>query len=106
MNGDEIVRPFDRHSNETATVRKHVTKYKHMRKFMLVFLGKFENHGIKIARVNSIRITKSLNLLKFCLVLGVRCDVDIFKITARVQSINSESLCTAFVKVLSVQFYK
>ena len=29
VKGDEIVRPFDRHSNETATVRKHVTKYKH-----------------------------------------------------------------------------
>ena len=30
---------------------------------MLVFLGKFENRGIKIARVNSIRITKFINLL-------------------------------------------
>ena len=49
MKGDEIVRPFDRHSNETATVMEHVTKYKHMRKLMLVFLGKFENRGIKIA---------------------------------------------------------
>ena len=47
--GRQIVRPFDRHSNETATVRKHVTKYKHMRKWMLVFLWKFENRGIKIA---------------------------------------------------------
>ena len=28
MKGDEIVRPFDRHSNETESVRKHVTKYK------------------------------------------------------------------------------
>ena len=41
MKGDEIVRRFDRHRNETATVRKHVTKYKHMRKLMLVFLGNF-----------------------------------------------------------------
>ena len=77
MKGDEIVRPFDRHSNETATVRKHVTKYKHLRKLMSVFLEKFENRGSKIARVNSIRITKSINLLKFSMVLGVRCD-DIF----------------------------
>ena len=84
----------DRHSNEISTVRKHVIKYKHMRKLMLVFLGKFENRGIKIARVNSIRITKSMHLLKFCMVLGVCCDVDILKLTARVQSINSESLCT------------
>ena len=51
MKGDEIVLPFDRHSNETATVRIHVTKYKHIRKWMLVFLGKFENRGVKIARV-------------------------------------------------------
>ena len=63
VKGDEIVRHFDRHSNETATVRIHVTKYKHMRKLMLVFLGKFENRGIKIARVNSILITKSIDLL-------------------------------------------
>ena len=56
--------------NETASVRKHVTKYKNMRKLMLLFLGKFENRCIKIARVNSIRITKYINLLKFCMVLG------------------------------------
>ena len=73
---------FDRHSNETATVRKHVTKYKYMRKLMLVFLGKFENRGIKIARVSSIRITKSINLHSFCVVLGVSCDVYIFKLTS------------------------
>ena len=38
--------------------------------------------------------------------LGVRCDVDIFKLTARAQSIyNSESLYELyFDKVLSVQF--
>ena len=63
MKGDEIVRPFDRHSNETATVRIHVTKDKHIRKWMLVFLGKFQNRGIKIARVNSTHITKKINLL-------------------------------------------
>ena len=55
--GDEIVRPCDRHSNETVTLRKHATKYKHMRKWMLEFLRKFENRSIKIARVNSILIT-------------------------------------------------
>ena len=63
MKGDEIVRPFDQHSKETATVRKHVAKYKHMQKLMFVFLEKFENRIIKIARVNSIRITKSINSL-------------------------------------------
>ena len=63
MKGDEIVRPFDRHGNETATVRIHVTKYKHIRKWMSVFLGKFENRDIKIVRVNSTHITKNINLL-------------------------------------------
>ena len=72
MRGDEIVRPCDRHSNETATLRKHATKYRSMRKWMLEFLQKIENRGIKISRVNSILITKSINLLlftfcKFCM---------------------------------------
>ena len=83
MKGDEIVRHCDRHSDKTLTLRKHVTKYKYMRKWMLEFLRKFENRGIKIDRVNSIRITKSINLLYFCTVLGFRCDVDIFKLTGR-----------------------
>ena len=51
MRGDEIVRPCDRDSNKTATLRKHVTKYKHMRKRMVKFLRKFENCGIKIAEL-------------------------------------------------------
>ena len=72
---------------------------------MLVFLGKSENRGIKIAQVNSTHIAKNINLLKFRMALGVRFDVDIFKLTALVQSINSESLYVLyFVKVLSVQF--
>ena len=37
-----------------------------MRKWMDEFQRKSEGHGDKIARVNSIRITKSINLLKFC----------------------------------------
>ena len=38
---------------------------------------KFENHGIKIAQVNSILITNSINLQFFTIILygvGVRCD--------------------------------
>ena len=56
------------HSNETVTLRKHVTKYKHMRKWFVEFLRKFENRGIKIDRVK-IRINKFINLLYFCTVL-------------------------------------
>ena len=37
---------------------------------MVEFLRKFESHDIKIVRVNWILITKSINLLYFCTVLG------------------------------------
>ena len=58
MKGDEIVRPCDRHSIETATLRTQVIKYKNMRKWMVEFLRKFENRAIKSGRYNSILITK------------------------------------------------
>ena len=58
MKGDEIVRPCDRHSIETVTIKKHVTKYKSMRKWMVEFLRKFENRAIKSGRDNSIFITE------------------------------------------------
>ena len=54
------------------------------------FLKKFENRGIKIAQVNSILITIPINLQLFSLILygfGVRCDVEILKLTASAQSI-------------------
>ena len=68
VKGDEIVRPGDRHSNETITLRKHVTKHKNMHKWMVEFFRKFENRVIKIARDKSI-ITKSINLQLFTLIL-------------------------------------
>ena len=80
---NEIVRPCDQHSNEAVTLRKQVTKYQHMQKWMVEYLRKFENRNIKIARLTQIRATKSINLFEFSKVLGVRCDVDIFKLTAR-----------------------
>ena len=52
-----------------------------------------DNRGIKIAWVNSIHITKSINLQLFTLILygvDVRCDVDIYKLTASAQSIYKE----------------
>ena len=39
--GDEIVLPYDLHSNEIETLRKHVIKCKNMRKSMIEFLGNF-----------------------------------------------------------------
>ena len=52
------------YSNETVTLRKHITKYKNVRKWMDKFLWKCESHGIKTSRVNSLLITKSINLLQ------------------------------------------
>ena len=49
--------------DETVTLTKHVTKYKYMWKWMVKFLSKSQSRVIKIARVNSIRMTKSINLL-------------------------------------------
>ena len=37
---------------------------------MVKFVRKFENRGIKIARVNSIRMTKPFNYFNFALWLG------------------------------------
>ena len=45
----------------------------------------------KLLELNAILISKSINLQLFtliCLVLVVRCDVDIFKLTASAQSID------------------
>ena len=67
--GDEIVRACEQHRNEAVTLDKHVTKYKDMekykclRKWMVEFISKSHCRGINIARVNSIRMTKSINLV-------------------------------------------
>ena len=58
---------------------------------MVEFLRKFDNRGIKIAGVNSIRITKSKKLLKFNMALVVRGDDDIFKLTACARIVNQYS---------------
>ena len=69
MKRDEIIRSCDQHSNETVTLRKQVTKYKNMWKWIVKFLRKFDNHNFKIICVNSIHITKSINLQLFTLIL-------------------------------------
>ena len=65
MKGDEIVRACDRHNNETVTLEKNVTESKHERKWMVEFLSKSACRGIKIARVNSNRITKLSIFINF-----------------------------------------
>ena len=90
MKEDEIVRHSDRHSNETVTRRKHITKYKNMEKWMDEFLRKFKNRGIKIARLHQIN-QFTVIYFKFCTVFWVRWDVDILKqLTDSAQSINRE----------------
>ena len=66
----------NRHSHNNVTLKKHVTKYKSMRKWMVEFFKKIQNRSIKISGVNSILLTKSTNLPLFTLILygfGVRC---------------------------------
>ena len=56
-----------------------------MRKWMCEFFLKFENRSNKIARINSILITKSTNLQLFTLILynfGVRCDLWRFSVVS------------------------
>ena len=65
---------------------------------MVEFLRKFENRGIKIAQVNSILITKSVNLLLFTLILygvGGRCDVDIFKLSPLIEKSMTDTICNS-----------
>ena len=52
-----------RQRNRDSHAWKHVTKYKNMRKSMVEFPRKCNSSGDKIAPVNSIRITESVNLL-------------------------------------------
>ena len=62
MKGDEIFRDCDRHIVETVTLSKYVKEYEQMRTRMDEFLSKFQGCGIKIDRVNSIRVAKPLIL--------------------------------------------
>ena len=54
---------------------------------MVEFLRKFESYSIKITRVNSIIITKSINLLTFCAMFG---SIVIYRAIFRAQSIYRE----------------
>ena len=47
-------------SLETVTRSKYVAKYEHAWKWMVEFLSKFRGHGIKIDRINSSRVAKSI----------------------------------------------
>ena len=57
-----LLTAYDRHSNETVTLRKHATKYKNMCKWMAEFLIKFDNRFVKIDRVNLIHKLEHVSL--------------------------------------------
>ena len=69
--GDEIVRAYGQHCDETVTLTKHVTKYKYMRKWMAEFLSKSPSRVIKIFRVNSIRMLNQFTLISYVLFLAM-----------------------------------
>ena len=83
---------------------------------MLPNIDTFENEcwyfseNLKIVALKLLELTQLISpktsiYFVFRIALGFRCDVDIFKLTALSQSINSESLYVLyFCKVLSVQF--
>ena len=48
VKGEEIVRPCDQHINGTVTVRKHVTKYKNMQKWMMNFSQNLRIAALKL----------------------------------------------------------
>ena len=69
----------NRHSNDTMTIGKYVSKCKNMRKWMI----EFETSRIEVAWVNSILITKPIDVQLFNLILygyGVRCDLRRFSV--------------------------
>ena len=68
--GNEIVRACDRHSNKAVTLGKHVTKYEHMRKWIVEFLRKYESSDDKIARVTQFASPNLSIYFNFVLVLG------------------------------------
>ena len=51
VKGNEIVLPFDRHSNKTATVRIHVTKDKHIRNGCCYFSENLRIVALKLLKL-------------------------------------------------------
>ena len=58
MKRDEILWNCDRHSVGLVTLSKYVVEYEQMWKWLGEFFSKFQDSGIKIDKVNSIRVAK------------------------------------------------
>ena len=69
----------DRHGNETVTLRKDVTKYKNIRKWMGEFLRKSDSRSDKIAGArNSHQQIYKVTLILYG--IGVCCDREMFSV--------------------------
>ena len=90
---DEIVRSCDRHSIETVTLTKHISKYKNCENGWSNFSENLRIMQLKVVEITRFLSQKSVDLQLFTFILhgvGVRCDVGIFKLTASAQSIYIE----------------
>ena len=61
--GRQNIRALHRHSAETVTLCEYVPEHEQMYKWMVEFFSKFQGRGIKMNRVNSIPVAKSLIFL-------------------------------------------
>ena len=89
---------FDRHSkfsNGTATVRKHVNQiFAACENLCWYFSENLPIVALKLIELTQFALPNLSIYFNFVWCWGVRCDIDIFKITAHAQSINNESLFT------------
>ena len=90
---------INRHSNETVTLMKHVTKYKNMHKWMIEFLRKFENRNIILLELTRFPSENQSFYFNFVRYLGVRCD-DIFKLTVSAHSIIREVCAYIYIMLM------
>ena len=67
-----------------------IAKYKNMRKFMVEFLRKFENRAVELLELTWFESPNQSIYFNFEQYWGVRCYVDILKLTASFPSINRE----------------
>ena len=73
MNGDKIIPPFDRNSNETV---KRVTKKKHAKIDGIIVQKIVALKFLELTRLLLPNLSVHCYLLLFRSVLGVRCDAD------------------------------
>ena len=86
MKGDKIVQHCDRQSKKTGLSGNMLPNIK-------TCDNRWENlriMALKLLELTQFASPKWITLLSFCKVLGVRCDVDIFKLTAHALSFNRE----------------